>query len=71
MVRENQELKNQLEKKEEDGFNDSTEQLVAENEKLKTQLSDMIDKYKNLYKIIMELQEERKAFKIQIENQKR
>ena len=71
MVRENQELKNQLEKKEENGFNDSTEQLVAENEKLKTQLSDMIDKYKNLYKIIMELQEERKAFKIQIENQKR
>jgi len=35
------------------------EQLVMENEKLKYQLGDMIDKYKILYAKIKELQEER------------
>jgi hypothetical protein len=33
--------------------------LAAENEKLKFQLGDMIDKYKILYTNIKELQEER------------
>jgi hypothetical protein len=35
------------------------QQLAAENEKLKFQLGDMIDKYKILYTNIKELQEER------------
>lgn len=35
------------------------EQLASENEKLKFQLGDMIDKYKILYSKIKELQEER------------
>ena len=38
---------------------DQYEQLAAENEKLKMQLGDKIDKYKLLYLKIRELQEER------------
>lgn len=44
------------------------QQLAAENEKLKFQLGDMIDKYKILYTNIKELQEERKKERqVQIE----
>ena len=39
---------------------DQYEQLAEENEKLKMQLGDMIDKYKILYTKIRELQEEKK-----------
>jgi hypothetical protein len=38
---------------------DQYEQLAAENEKLKFQLGDMIDKYQLLYMNIKKLQEER------------
>ena len=36
------------------------EELQTENQKLKLQLGDMIDKYKILYSKIRELQEERR-----------
>jgi len=41
------------------------EQLSAENEKLKFQLGDMIDKYKILYLKIKEMQEEREREKLE------
>jgi hypothetical protein len=37
--------------------------LQTENEKLKLQLGDMIDKYKILFTKVVELQEERKKLK--------
>ena len=51
---------------------DQYEQLAAENEKLKLQLGDMIDKYKLLYTKIRELQEEKQRERqAQMEAQKR